>query len=177
LSFKIANKLVFEKVKTALGLNKCGDKFFVAAAPFNNNTFEYFLSLDIRILEIYGMSECSGPHTVNTPTEQGVGSVGQTIKGCNTKLDVDVSSSTDATTGEILMSGRHVMMGYMGNREKTDETVVDSKEGWLRTGDVGMLDSDGYLFITGRIKEIIVTAGGENVPPVPIEDDIKEELR
>jgi len=176
LSFKIANKLVFEKVKTALGLNKCGDKFFVAAAPFNNNTFEYFLSLDIRILEIYGMSECSGPHTVNTPSEQGVGSVGQSMKGCKTKIDADINSPTDTTTGEILMSGRHVMMGYMGSEERTAETVIDSEEGWLRTGDVGMIDSDGFLFITGRIKEILITAGGENVPPVPIEDDIKQEL-
>ena len=78
--------------------------------------------------------------------------------------------------GEILMGGRHVMMGYLGNPKQTAETIEDTKEGWLRTGDVGILDAEGYLSITGRIKEILITAGGENVPPVPIEDAIKLEL-
>ena len=135
LSYKLANKLVFEKVKSALGLSKCGNRFFVAAAPFNNNTFEYFLSLDIRILEIYGMSECSGPHTINTTDEQGVGSVGKTLKMCGTKIDVDITTSDKAAVqqgGEILMRGRHVMMGYLLDQEKTADAVEDSKEGWLR---------------------------------------------
>ena len=78
---------MFEKVKAALGLSKCGSRFFVAAAPFSNNTLEYFLSLDIRILEIYGMSECCGPHTGNTPEQQGVGTVGRTLAGLQTKID------------------------------------------------------------------------------------------
>jgi len=76
-------------------------------------------------------------------------------------------------TGEICMQGRHVMMGYLNNAEKTAEAIEDGVDGFLRSGDVGVINDDGFVSITGRIKEILITAGGENVPPVPIEDNIK----
>merc|ERR1712080_515857 len=72
--------------------------------------------------------------------------------------------------------GRHIMMGYLNDGSKTGETVEDTEEGWCKSGDLGIIDSDGYLYVTGRIKEIIITAGGENIAPVPIEDRIKQEL-
>ena len=78
--------------------------------------------------------------------------------------------------GEICMRGRHVMMGYLNNPEKTKDCLDDTEEGWLKSGDVGVMNADGFLTITGRIKEILITAGGENVPPVPIENAVKQEL-
>ena len=175
IGFKIANKLVYSKVKCALGFDKV-ETFLVGAAPFSKDARDYFLSLDLIINELYGMSECSGMHTFNTETAQCPGSVGRTMKGCQTKIDSNVYTSELCREGEILMGGRHVMMGYLKEKQKSAETVEDTLEGWLRTGDVGKLDSDGYLFITGRIKEILITAGGENVPPVLLEDKIKEVL-
>lgn len=99
-----------------------------------------------------------------------LGSVGKTMVGCRTKIG---NPGADGS-GEILMGGRHITMGYLNQPEKT-KAAVDA-EGWLHTEDIGRVDKDGYLFITGRIKEILITAGGENVAPVPIEDRIKAEL-
>jgi len=167
LQYKMANKIVFQKLKVALGFNKTR-LFLVSAAPFSLQTFEYFLSLDIRIFEIYGMSESTGPHTLNTADAQMAGSIGKTMKGVETRID--------PVSGEICMQGRHVMMGYLNNPEKTEEAIEDGADGFLRSGDVGVINDDGFVSITGRIKEILITAGGENVPPVPIEDNIKQAL-
>ena len=99
LKYKIADKVVFQKVKTALGLQKCRS-FFVAAAPISIETLEYFMSLDIRIFEIYGMSECSGPQTYNCKDQQKIGSIGKTLLGCQTKIETE-----GGTKGEVLMKG------------------------------------------------------------------------
>eukprot|EP00178_Gracilaria_changii_P013288 TRINITY_DN3759_c0_g1_i5.p1 TRINITY_DN3759_c0_g1~~TRINITY_DN3759_c0_g1_i5.p1 ORF type:complete len:271 (-),score=71.72 TRINITY_DN3759_c0_g1_i5:173-955(-) len=128
------------------------------------------MSLDLRIYEIYGMSESTGPHTVNMPGKHKPGSAGPVMPGAEIKLD-----NPDANgEGEICMRGRHVFAGYMYNPEATAKTI--DEDGWLHSGDVGKIDSNGFLSITGRIKELIVTAGGENVPPVLIEEEIKKEL-
>ncbi len=162
LKYRLANAVVFQKVKAALGLNRC-QRFYVAAAPMSRETLEYFLSLDIRILEFYGMSECSGPQLCNVYETIRIGTNGRELPGFWHKVDPD--------SGELLARGRHVMMGYLGEEGKTDE--VFDEDGWLKSGDIGREDSDGYVTVTGRIKELIITAGGENVPPVVIEDNIK----
>lgn len=83
-------------------------------------------------------------------------------------------SIDDKDSGEICMNGRHIFMGYLNSAAKTAETFTENGE-WLRTGDLGKIDANGFVFITGRLKEIIITAGGENIAPVPIEDNIREE--
>jgi len=171
LKYKIADKIVFQKVKTALGLQKC-KIFFVAAAPISKETLEYFMSLDIRMLEIFGMSECSGPGTVNTMEYQKIGSIGRNFPGCVARIATN--DDTECINGEILMKGRNVMMGYLKSPEKTQEAITET--GWLRSGDIGVVDEAGYFKITGRAKEILITAGGENIPPIPIEDTIKKHL-
>jgi len=161
--------LVFEKVKEALGLDRV--KFCAtAAAPIARETLDYFMSLYIPILEIYGMSECTGPQTVNRPGKHKTGSAGPAMPGTELKIaDPDKDGN-----GEICYRGRHIFMGYMHNDKATAETIDD--DGWLHSGDVGKVDAEGFLYITGRIKELIITAGGENIPPVLIEDEIKKEL-
>eukprot|EP00095_Tigriopus_kingsejongensis_P004090 snap_masked-scaffold764_size101305-processed-gene-0.1 protein:Tk04090 transcript:snap_masked-scaffold764_size101305-processed-gene-0.1-mRNA-1 annotation:"hypothetical protein LOTGIDRAFT_234625" len=166
LQYKLASKLVFSKVKQQLGFHKC-TKFFSSAAPLAREVIEYFLSLDIRILEIYGMTECSGPHLCNTYQMQKVGAYAGETVGFWNKIDGD-------QIGEICIKGRHVMMGYLKDESKTRATF--DKEGWLKSGDTGTRDSDGFVSITGRIKELIITAGGENIAPVLLEDNIKKEL-
>ncbi|KAK7888867.1 hypothetical protein WMY93_024427 [Mugilogobius chulae] len=169
LSYHIAKKLVFTKVRKALGLERCS-KCFTGAAPITKDTLEFFLSLNIPLYELFGMSESSGPHTISVPEAFRLTSVGKEIPGCRTKL---LSPDEDGN-GEICLWGRHVFMGYLNMADKTEE-ALDS-EGWLRSGDLGKHDKNGFLFITGRIKELIITAGGENVPPVPIEEALKEQL-
>ena len=164
IKYKIANAVVFSKVKAQLGLNKC-QRFYAAAAPMSKENLEYFLSLDFRILEIYGMSECSGPQLSNTHENQRIGTIGKELPGFHNKI---------SKSGEILALGRHVMMGYLENEEKTREAF--DEDGWLKSGDVGKIDSDGFVSITGRFKELIITAGGENIPPVLLEDNIKAAL-
>ena len=167
--FGIANALVFKKIRGVLGLDRC--KFcLTGAAPIMQETLDYFMSLNIPLMEIYGMSESTGPHTVSFPWGYRITSVGKEFPGASTKL-VDQDKEGN---GEICMSGRHVFMGYLHMEDKTLETI--DTDGWLHSGDIGKKDKDGYLFITGRIKELIITAGGENVAPVPIEDKVKEML-
>jgi len=166
--YGVANKLVFENVKKALGLD-AARIMFTGAAPIALKTLHYFLSLNMPIRELYGMSESTGPHTWNREGEHRIGSVGRVMMGAELALgDVDAKGN-----GEILMRGRHVFMGYMHQPDATRKDI-DSL-GYLHSGDLGRIDSDGYLYITGRIKELLITAGGENIPPVPIEDALKAE--
>ncbi|CAG0889928.1 unnamed protein product [Cyprideis torosa] len=160
--------LVFNNVKSALGLDRA--RFCVSgAAPIPEEVIEYFLSLDIVINQTYGMSESSGPSTCELYDHMRIGSVGPNIEGNFLKI----CNLDETGEGEICMKGRHIFMGYLGQPNKTTETLDD--DGWLHSGDLGRIE-DGFLFVTGRIKELIVTAGGENVPPIPIEDRIKKEL-
>ncbi|XP_038079332.1 long-chain-fatty-acid--CoA ligase ACSBG2-like [Patiria miniata] len=164
----LANMIVFKKVRQALGLDRCF-LTFSAGAPIATDTLNYFLSLNIPIYDIYGMSESSGPHTISVPDCYKMGSAGQCLKGAETKIH----EPDQEGIGEVCYNGRHVFMGYLNMEEKTRETI--DEEGWLHSGDLGYVDDKGFLYITGRIKELIITAGGENVPPVPIEDTILNE--
>uniref|UniRef100_A0A8D2MLE5 long-chain-fatty-acid--CoA ligase n=1 Tax=Zonotrichia albicollis TaxID=44394 RepID=A0A8D2MLE5_ZONAL len=166
VNFRLARQLVYRKVRKAIGLERC-TKCYTGAAPITRETLEFFLSLNIPVMELYGMSESSGPHTISLPHAFKLGSCGKVLSGCHTlihKPDMD-------GIGEICFSGRHVFMGYLNMEDKTREAI--DEDGWLHSGDLGKHDKDGFLFITGRIKELIITAGGENIPPVPIEDAVK----
>jgi len=176
ISFKIADKMVYRKVKEELGFGQT-HSFFSAAAPLSAEVLEYFMSLDIKILEIYGMSEISGPQTGNDYESFRPGSIGRDLPGFHTRLDRAAPGVSEVCpgAGELCMRGRNVFMGYLGAEEKTRE-AFDS-DGWHHSGDVGTVDEDGFYTITGRIKEILITAGGENVPPFIIEDMVKKELR
>lgn len=168
LQYKIANKLVMSKIKQALGLLRC--KYMVTgAAPMSVDTKKYFLSLDLPIMDVYGMSETTGGHSLSTLEAPTFETSGKNMPGIKTKI-INIDSNGH---GEICMKGRHVFMGYLNDEEKTNEAV--DEDGWLRSGDIGYIDNDGYIFITGRIKELIITAGGENIPPVPIENLVKSE--
>lgn len=166
--FTLANSLVFKKVRAVLGLDRCR-LFFTGAAPITKETLEYFMSLNIVLMELYGMSESSGPHTVSVPSAFRLTSCGKVMTGCKTKL---VNPDKDGN-GEICFWGRHVFMGYLNMPDKTAEAL--DEDGWLHSGDLGKHDQYEFLYITGRIKELIITAGGENIPPVLIEDALKAE--
>lgn len=167
--YLIAKWLVFDKVKANLGLNRC-KLFATAAAPLSVEVKKYFMSLDIPILDAYGMSECGGAHTLTLKNKQRLGCVGTTLPGFRTKLD----NPDDTGEGEVCMHGRHVFMGYLNQLDKTKE--AKDENGWLHSGDLGRIDANGLLYITGRIKELIITAGGENIPPVQIEQLVLAEL-
>ncbi|XP_026924115.2 long-chain-fatty-acid--CoA ligase ACSBG1 isoform X3 [Acinonyx jubatus] len=170
-SFKarLADFLVLAKVRRALGFARCR-KNFCGAAPLTTETQQFFLGLDIPLYGGYGLSETSGPPFVSSLSNYRPGSSGKAVPGCLVKL---VNKDAEGV-GEICLWGRNIFMGYLNMEDKTTEAI--DAEGWLHTGDTGRLDEDGFLFITGRLKEIIITAGGENVPPVPIEDAVKMEL-
>ena len=154
---KIADKLIYKKIKTKLGGNI---KFFISGgAPLSRNVAEFFASLNIIILEGYGLTESSPVLTSNQPEKIKFGYVGTALDNVEIKI---------ASDGEILAKGPNIMLGYYNNKEATDE-VIDS-EGWLHTGDIGILDEEGFLKITDRKKSIIVTSGGKNIPPAPLEN-------
>uniref|UniRef100_H0YQ21 Long-chain-fatty-acid--CoA ligase ACSBG2 n=1 Tax=Taeniopygia guttata TaxID=59729 RepID=H0YQ21_TAEGU len=166
VNFRLAQQLVYRKVRKAIGLDRC-TKCYTGAAPIARETLEFFLSLNIPVLELYGMSESSGPHTASLPHAFKLGSCGKELIGCHTLIHKPDKDGI----GEICFSGRHIFMGYLNMEDKTKEAI--DEDGWLHSGDQGKHDKDGFLFITGRIKELIITAGGENIPPVPIEDAVK----
>ncbi|XP_055473769.1 long-chain-fatty-acid--CoA ligase ACSBG2-like [Psammomys obesus] len=169
MNYRMAKTLVFTKVRSSLGLENC-HSFVSGAAPLSQEVLEFFLSLDIPIGELYGLSECSGPHSVSTPSTYRVLSCGKVLSGCKTML----SQQNKDGVGEVCMWGRHIFMGYLASEEATLENI--DEEGWLHSGDMGRLDSHDFLYITGRIKEILVMASGENVAPLPIESLVKEKI-
>lgn len=170
ISYLLAKKVILSKVKAALGLDQC-ICCLTGAAPMPREVMEYFASLDLDILDVYGMSESTGGTTVNTPSVHQFGTVGPAIGPMEVRID-HVEGRDKPMEGEICYRGRHIMMGYMKEPAKSAEAI--DAEGWLHSGDVGKLDENGMLHITGRIKELIITAGGENIAPVPIEDKFKE---
>jgi long-subunit acyl-CoA synthetase (AMP-forming) len=159
--YRFADRLVFSKVRQRLGLDRallCVS----SAAPISMHTLEFFLSLGIPILEIYGMSECSGPATVSTPDRYRTGKAGFAFPGAEIKI---------ADQGEICMRGPHVFMGYFKDEAATREAL--DEDGWLHSGDVGTIDEEGFLTVTDRLKELIITSGGKNVAPQIIEAKLK----
>jgi long-subunit acyl-CoA synthetase (AMP-forming) len=159
--YGLADKLVFAAVRKKLGLDRCKLQV-TSAAPISKDTLEFFLSLGIPLFEVYGMSECCGPATISTPDRFATGKAGYALPGTEVKIAED---------GEVCMRGRHVFAGYYKNPEATAETL--DADGWLHSGDVGVIGPDGMLQITDRKKDILITAGGENVAPQLIEGLLK----
>ncbi|CAH1965014.1 unnamed protein product [Acanthoscelides obtectus] len=137
--YTVASSVIFKKIKQALGLNRC-NMFFSAAAPLAAEIKKYFLSIDIPIMECFGMSEASGAHTICIEGATNLDTIGMTIQGMKTKIH----NPDENGQGEICMYGRHVFMGYLNEKEKTNE-ALDS-EGWLHTGDLGRVDEKGFVY-------------------------------
>jgi len=169
VAWNLADKIVFSRVKAALGFDRC-KVFITGAAPIALETLYYFLSLDVPILEVYGMSETSGGATASPLNKLKSGTCGAAKVG----TDVVIKNPDAGGNGEVCMRGRIIFMGYLFNEKATKDTI--DEEGLLHSGDIGRLDSEGRLMITGRLKELLITAGGENVAPVPIEEKVKEEI-
>lgn len=164
----MANALLFKKVRAQLGLDRAR-VLVSSAAPISIDTLEFFLSLGIGICELYGMSEGCGPQTFSRKAENVTGTAGFAIRGS----EMTILESNEDGVGEVAFRGRGSFMGYLGCPKDSAEIFTD--DGWLKTGDLGKIE-DGRLRIVGRIKELIVTAGGENVAPVVVEDAMKEEM-
>ena len=160
LQHKLADRLVYSKVKSRLGGNlRIGVS---GGAPLAKEIIEFFAALDIIILEGYGLTECTTGATINRPTRYRFGSVGPALPGVELRV---------ADDGEVLIKSDTVFGGYFKDEEATREIL--SEDGWLRSGDVGHLDDDGFLTITDRLKDILVTAGGKNVAPQNLENALK----
>lgn len=156
----IANRLVTKKIKAAIGLDQAST-YISGAAPISPEVLRFFTGLDMPILEGYGQSETSAPTTANLPGAVRLGSVGKAFPGIETKVTEE---------GELLVRGPGLFSGYMKNNEATAEAFTE--DGWLRTGDVVKLDEDGFITITGRIKDILITSGGKNITPANLETDL-----
>ncbi|QTG83111.1 long-chain fatty acid--CoA ligase [Arthrobacter crystallopoietes] len=159
LKHKLFDKLVFHKIREAMGGRV--EYAVSGGGPLGERLGHFFHGIGLLVLEGYGLTETTAPISVNTPSLVKIGTVGAPLPGNAVKI---------ADDGEILTKGICVMRGYFNRPDLTEETFVD---GWLRTGDIGELDDDGFLKITGRKKEIIVTAGGKNVIPALLEDQIR----
>ncbi|GAA2145800.1 AMP-dependent synthetase/ligase [Actinomadura napierensis] len=156
---KVFDVLVYGKLRAAVGGRV---QYAVSGgAALGERLGHFFRGVGITILEGYGLTETTAPATVNRPTAIRIGTVGKPIPG------VDVRIAED---GEVLVRGINVLRGYWNNEAATKEAIED---GWFHTGDLGSLDADGYLKITGRKKEILVTAAGKNVAPAPLEDRLR----
>ncbi|HEY3008843.1 MAG TPA: AMP-dependent synthetase/ligase [Micromonosporaceae bacterium] len=170
---------IFEKVHTALTGGDVRDPVALSpavralfggrlrmalsgAAPISPEVLEFFAAAGVPVLEGYGMTETTGVGTINTLEHHRLGTVGVAAPGTRIRV---------ADDGEVLMSGPHVFAGYWRDPAATAEVLVD---GWVRTGDVGALDADGFLTITGRKKDIIITAGGKNIAPANLENDLRQ---
>ena len=160
LQYKVADKQVLSKIRGLFGgrlrLAVSG------AAPINPDILRFFEAAGVLVLEGWGMTETSTAATISTPEDYKIGTIGKPFPGCEVRIAED---------GEILVKGPNVFQGYYKNDEATRETLVD---GWLHTGDIGEIDEDGYLKITGRKKDIIITAGGKNITPANLEAEIKQ---
>jgi long-subunit acyl-CoA synthetase (AMP-forming) len=161
LGYLVADHLVFSKVRRRLGLDHSRYQV-TSSAPTSRETLEFFLSLGIPLYELYGLSETTGPATVSAPGMFRTGSVGRVVDGTEIRIAPD---------GEVLICGPHIFKGYYKDPVATAEAIDEA--GWLHTGDIGMLDGDGYLWIVDRKKDLIPCAGGEKVAPQPLEGRLR----
>ncbi|MEN8247043.1 MAG: long-chain fatty acid--CoA ligase, partial [Thermodesulfobacteriota bacterium] len=158
--FWVAKKAVLNNILRMMGLDRL--RWAVTgAAPISPDLIKWYLSMGIDMFEAYGQTECCGVATANIIGNFKPGTIGQAIPGCDVKISAE---------GEILINGACVFLGYLNQPEKTAETVVN---GWLHTGDVGKIDEEGFVTITDRLKDIIITAGGKNISPSEIENQLK----
>jgi len=185
--YGFAESKVLNTVKLRLGLDAC--KFcFTGAAPIKTETLQFFGALGLQINEVYGMSECTGATTWSTDDAHVWGSCGWAMPSAEVSIRKPISDGASSEEckvgedGEVCYRGRHIMMGYMANPDLGEDHVETIKgknrgaidgDGWLRSGDKGRMDQRGMVKITGRYKELIIGAGGENVAPVPVEDGVK----
>ena len=158
--FFLADFLVFKNIRQMLGINDCR-WVSTAAAPIAPDLIDWYWAIGRPMYEVYGQTECTALATANEPDAFRIGSVGKAIS----RVDVKISDE-----GEILIRSPGVIQGYWNQPEKTAETIRD---GWLYTGDVGRIDDDGYVYILDRLKDIIITAGGKNITPSEIENQMK----
>jgi long-chain acyl-CoA synthetase len=158
--YKFADEKVLSKIRGLFGgrlrLAVSG------AAPINPEILSFFDAAGVLVLEGWGMTETSTAATISSEDDFKVGTIGKPFPGCEIKI---------ADDGEILVKGPNVFQGYYKNPEATKETIVD---GWLHTGDIGEIDDEGFIKITGRKKDIIITAGGKNITPANLENEIKQ---
>jgi long-chain acyl-CoA synthetase len=158
--YAFADRQVLSKIR-----NLFGGRIRLAvsgAAPINPEILRFFDAAGVLVLEGWGMTETSTAATISTPEDFKVGTIGKPFPGCEVKI---------ADDGEILVKGPNVFQGYHKNPEATAETIVN---GWLHTGDIGEVETDGFIKITGRKKDIIITAGGKNITPANLEAEIKQ---
>lgn len=162
LKFQLAKLLALNNVRKMIGIHRA--RFLVTgAAPISPELVKWYLALGVPMLEVWGMTETCGASTGIPPNKIKPGSIGPAASYNEMKID--------PATGEILVRGPNVFMGYLNQPEKTAETI--DKDGWLHTGDVGMVDEDGFYRITDRMKDIIITAGGKNITPSEFENELK----
>ena len=160
-AFERADEALYKKVSGLFGGRI--DKAVSGAAPISPEILEFFYACGVTVLEGWGMSETTAVGTVNLPDHLRFGTIGRAMPGVELKISDD---------GEILIKGPNVFREYWRNPEATRDTFTE--DGWLLTGDLGSIDEDGYLSITGRKKDIIITAGGKNLTPSNLENDLKQ---
>src|SRR3954454_18035073 len=158
--FDQAEAALFQNVRNLFGGNV--EQCVTGAAPIAPEILEFFYACGVPVMEGYGMTETSTSATVNTPEAYRFGSVGKPMTGVEAKI---------ADDGELLLRGPNIFTSYYKNDEATRSTLID---GWLHTGDLGRIDEDGFVYITGRKKDIIITAGGKNITPANLENGLKQ---
>jgi long-chain acyl-CoA synthetase len=158
-SWKLANKLVFSKIRAGMGGKV--ETFISGGAPLGRELAEWYASVGIRIHEGYGLTETSPVIAVNTPVNHRIGTVGKILPNLEVRI---------ADDGEILVRGPSVFKGYWNRPDETQNAFLDE---WFKTGDIGNVDADGYLSVTDRKKELIKTSGGKFIAPQPIENSLK----
>lgn len=161
LAFRFWDMVVLRNLRRMLGMDRLR-RGGTGAAPISPDLLQWFHGIGVPVLEGYGMTESSGVISINSLTDNKIGTVGAAVPGAELRISPE---------GEIQYRAGNVFQGYWNNPEKTAETITD--DGWLRTGDIGYLDNQGYLRITGRLKDLIITAGGKNVAPAEIENRLK----
>jgi long-chain acyl-CoA synthetase len=159
--WRLGDLLVFRPLQERLGLRRCR-RAITGAAPISPDLIRWFHGIGVPIIEGYGLTECAGVSHINRPGEHRIGTVGTVVPLAEARL---------ADDGEVLVRGPNVFCGYLNQPDATAAAV--DPDGWLHTGDLGELDADGYLTITGRKKDIIITGGGKNLSPEKIENALK----
>ena len=161
LAYRFWDMVVLKNMRRMLGMDRMR-RGGSGAAPISPDLLKWFHAIGVPLLEGYGMTESAGVISINTIEDNKNSTVGVAVPGAEIRI---------ASDGEIQYKAGNVFQGYWKKPEKSAETVTE--DGWLRTGDVGRLDNEGYLTITGRLKDIIITAGGKNITPAEIENRLK----